>query len=647
MKQKTKLFTRIMAILLVVMMVLSFIPLTSAASYSGFGYSQLNDAQRAVYATLAELVPAIKTEGVIAGLTDVAAADLVKASKMFVVDYPQYFYYGEKFPSANVDENGVVTIQIQYTIDGDVVPAEELDRIQDRINKYEARVKEILGGASGSAYDKSLHIYNTVCKTVSYRSGSNDQNAYGALVEGKAVCAGYARAYQDLMNRAGIKTWFIGGEANNGSYTVSHAWNVSWIDGDCVYTDTTWGDKSTISYDYFNRSKEVFDADHFPDSGYNSKLGSCGHDNHGYKKADPVVVPTIGVTLNVESINLVKVGDTYTLEATIRPSDATNKKMIFSSSDEKIATVDDKGVVKAVAEGEATITVKTEDGEHTATCKVTVGKNATGNSGNTSSSGGITTHVHVYIPVAGKDATCIESGVKDHFKCSDCSELFILESDGIYMPVDEQELVIEPQEHTADSWNNGYNKTHHYQFCSVCKEKQEDTMVEHFDDNKDGKCDACPWQFPEETKPTETKPVETEPNATEPATKPAEPDETKPKEDHEETKPVETKPADKDPDDTENTTPDGTENGNNDGTTEPAPEETTIPETTVPETTVPEETQPTETTETTEPTVAHVDNPNDDSGNDNQRILIIIVLVICGCLALVVLYGSIAEKRRY
>ena len=72
---------------------------------------------------------------------------------------------------------------------------------------------------------------------------------------------------------------------------------------------------------------------------------------------------------------LLEVGETRTINAIISPSNATNKKVTWSSSDEKVATVDANGKVTAVGVGEATITVKTEDGGKTAKCYVTVEEN--------------------------------------------------------------------------------------------------------------------------------------------------------------------------------------------------------------------------------------------------------------------------------
>lgn len=82
-------------------------------------------------------------------------------------------------------------------------------------------------------------------------------------------------------------------------------------------------------------------------------------------------------TVNVESVSLDKteismtIGDEQTLNATVKPENATNKQVTWSSSDETVATVTN-GKVEAKAEGSAVITVKTNDGGKTATCNVTV-----------------------------------------------------------------------------------------------------------------------------------------------------------------------------------------------------------------------------------------------------------------------------------
>ncbi|MBP5382310.1 MAG: Ig domain-containing protein [Bacteroidales bacterium] len=81
-------------------------------------------------------------------------------------------------------------------------------------------------------------------------------------------------------------------------------------------------------------------------------------------------VAVSGVSLDIVEVTI-KEGDSVTLTATVKPDDAADKSVSWSSSDEAVASVAD-GVVTGVKAGSATITVKTNDGGKTATCAVTV-----------------------------------------------------------------------------------------------------------------------------------------------------------------------------------------------------------------------------------------------------------------------------------
>lgn len=111
-----------------------------------------------------------------------------------------------------------------------------------------------------------------------------------------------------------------------------------------------------------------------PGSNKGTKQLTVWETGHFTEKAG--TAPVSGVSLDKTSLEL-KVGGSASLTATITPSNATNKNVSWSSSAESIATVAN-GVVTAVAEGEATITVTTEDGNYTADCVVTVTAASTG-----------------------------------------------------------------------------------------------------------------------------------------------------------------------------------------------------------------------------------------------------------------------------
>ena len=83
------------------------------------------------------------------------------------------------------------------------------------------------------------------------------------------------------------------------------------------------------------------------------------------------VIPVSGITVDKETLSIVE-GEDATLTATVAPEDASDKTFAWSTSDEKVATVDENGKVTAVAAGTATITATTTDGGKTAKCEVTV-----------------------------------------------------------------------------------------------------------------------------------------------------------------------------------------------------------------------------------------------------------------------------------
>ena len=92
---------------------------------------------------------------------------------------------------------------------------------------------------------------------------------------------------------------------------------------------------------------------------------------------------TCAVTVKAKAVNVTEVsldrteltlteGETETLTATVKPDNADNRKVTWSSDKTDVATVDGAGKVTAVKAGVAVVTVTTEDGGKTATCKVTV-----------------------------------------------------------------------------------------------------------------------------------------------------------------------------------------------------------------------------------------------------------------------------------
>ncbi len=181
------------------------------------------------------------------------------AYAMFYSDYPEY-YWLQNGMSFSISSGGTVTIEPLL-----LMTKKEVNKTKSTFN---AKVSDLLKDVSGkSDYEKSKILHDRLCDAVNYTAATHDQTAYGALVEGKAVCNGYARAYQLLMQKAGIPAWYLHGNSiepySAASTYVSHAWNMVKLDGSWYFTDVTWDDQGdNIFYTYFNVTTAQNENDH-------------------------------------------------------------------------------------------------------------------------------------------------------------------------------------------------------------------------------------------------------------------------------------------------------------------------------------------------------------------------------------------------
>ena len=104
---------------------------------------------------------------------------------------------------------------------------------------------------------------------------------------------------------------------------------------------------------------------------YSHKVTTAVMVKVSFKALPPAAVAVTGVTLDKATVTLIE-QETVTLKATVKPANAANKKVTWSSDKPDVAAVDKDGKVTAHKAGEATITVTTTDGGKTASCKVTV-----------------------------------------------------------------------------------------------------------------------------------------------------------------------------------------------------------------------------------------------------------------------------------
>ncbi|MCH5190904.1 MAG: hypothetical protein J1F23_01925 [Oscillospiraceae bacterium] len=132
----------------------------------------------------------------------------------------------------------------------------ESEAITKRLN---AKIDEIVAKANyNSDYEKELFFHDYVCENTVYDISTLDtvgSTAYSSLLDGKAICEGYSRAMQMLLDRVGIKNYLIIGKGVSDGKSEPHMWNVVIIDGKEYHLDATWDDgdsSSGISHLYFN-----------------------------------------------------------------------------------------------------------------------------------------------------------------------------------------------------------------------------------------------------------------------------------------------------------------------------------------------------------------------------------------------------------
>lgn len=187
----------------------------------------------------------------------------------------------------------------------------EKDAKEEELNK---KINRIISEIPyGNNYDIELYIHDYVCKNCVY-DASGDQNgtSYDALVSGKAVCEGYARAIKVLLDRFNITNYLITGKATNYSgKTETHMWNVVEIAGKRFHLDATWDDINLGGGDfchlYFNMSDDEIKLDHselMPSENNCTDNSQCYFKNEGlwFDKYDDGKIYNILITNGIDNL---------------------------------------------------------------------------------------------------------------------------------------------------------------------------------------------------------------------------------------------------------------------------------------------------------------------------------------------------------
>ena len=300
-------------------------------------------------------------------------------------DYLRYNYGGTGYKaSIGADSDGNYRY---YAIDFTptyFTTAEQEAAVTEKVN--ELLKTEFIFEDGASAYEEIYKIYDYICSNVTYDNENlNDStytlkySTYAALINGTAVCQGYASLFYRLMRELDLGarvTTGYGGVASDdvSNYYENHAWNIAQIDSKWYYADSTWdADFSeevaagTYSYQYFLKGTSDFDSMESPYS-------------------------TTGIHYLIMDEDFT---DRYSIE-----------ESRYVAANESECTHDYVAVV--------TVPTCTEGGYTTYTCSL-CGDTYTGDA--TEALG------HTIVTDTAVDATCEETGLTEGAHCSTCGEI--------------------------------------------------------------------------------------------------------------------------------------------------------------------------------------------------------------------------------
>ena len=211
-----------------------------------------------------------REEGIDISSTGIDVSRARKLATYVIWDHPEIFWVNRHGFKLIEDNNK--TLKPIYTmseeeqerrqkeIDDAVRPF--LDEITDAMGDYEVALKlyeKVIGFLD---YD-SIALKEQKNSSFDYSTEPDDlRNIYGAIVQHSAVCAGYAIAYQYLLQKFGLESLYVCGDCNSEGY---HAWSIVKMEGDYYHVDCTWGDRSNtdpnkngkgMTYAYFGLTDE-------------------------------------------------------------------------------------------------------------------------------------------------------------------------------------------------------------------------------------------------------------------------------------------------------------------------------------------------------------------------------------------------------
>ncbi|MBR3317077.1 MAG: hypothetical protein IKG21_04570 [Atopobiaceae bacterium] len=198
----------------------------------GYLGQRLSEREQQAYMQILEGV--MKYETSIAVL-DATSEEVEHAYSAMMCDHPELFWLDGSFMYTTPEMLDTVTVE-----PGLGLPLNEVEPTRKSI---EAEADAVLAqiGDETNEYEVAQGVYTYIASTTTYAiDAPHSQTIQSVLLNHQSVCAGYARTYQYLLQRAGMFCAYV--EGTIASTGETHAWNLTRIGGEYTYVDPTWAD---------------------------------------------------------------------------------------------------------------------------------------------------------------------------------------------------------------------------------------------------------------------------------------------------------------------------------------------------------------------------------------------------------------------
>ncbi len=230
-------------------------------------YDSLSPLQQEYYNNMLEGISNMNTGWIVLGesrenyMENIA---LVRAAVL--ADHPEIFWLPSFYATAEATSAlGKKTAVIYFTAEADTPPsylysARDKERMEKELDEAVNNILEKL--TAKTPYEIELQLHDLLCEIAEYNNDDSDPSiytAYGALVKKKALCEGYSKAMQLLLEKCGIAATVVSGVADG----EDHMWNLVMLNNEWYNLDVTWDDMQiAVSHEYFNLSDEMISLDH-------------------------------------------------------------------------------------------------------------------------------------------------------------------------------------------------------------------------------------------------------------------------------------------------------------------------------------------------------------------------------------------------